>query len=126
MSGERAGRPGPEDSPGGSGSSVHSGEDAYRVGHGLREFRRRDDLDVDAEPQQLTAPNTFPRLPIRDGENVAAIFTSCPDESACRHHLADALARPLARDEILPGTEREQTTAPRILRLAPTGRSVLS
>ncbi|KIF76440.1 NIPSNAP family containing protein [Streptomyces sp. 150FB] len=73
-----------------------------------------------------TAHNTFPRLPIRAGENVAAILTSYPDESACRRHLADVLAHPLALDEILPGIEREQTTAPRTLRLAPTGRSVLS
>jgi quinol monooxygenase YgiN len=73
-----------------------------------------------------TAHNTFPRLPIRGGENVAAILISYPDEGACRQHLADVLAHPLARDEILPGIEREQTTAPRILRLAPTGRSVLS
>ncbi|MFD6342279.1 NIPSNAP family protein [Streptomyces sp. NPDC060131] len=73
-----------------------------------------------------TAHNTFPRLPIRSGGNVAAIFTSYPAESTCRQHLADVLAHPLVRDEILPGIEREQTTAPRILRLAPTGRSVLS
>ncbi|MFD3915938.1 NIPSNAP family protein [Streptomyces sp. NPDC058603] len=73
-----------------------------------------------------TAHNTFPRLPIRSGENVAAVFTSYPAESTCRQHLADVLAHPLVRDEILPGIEREQTTAPRILRLAPTGRSVLS
>lgn len=73
-----------------------------------------------------TAHNTFPRLPVRTGENVAALFTSYPDESAYRRHLADAQAHPLARDEILPGIEREQTAAPRILRLAPTGRSLLS
>ncbi|MFG2212692.1 NIPSNAP family protein [Streptomyces sp. NPDC048638] len=73
-----------------------------------------------------TAHNTFPRLPIRSGENVAAVFTSYPDESACRQHLADVRAHPLARDEILPGIEREQTAAPQTLRLAPTGRSVLS
>ncbi|WP_407288822.1 NIPSNAP family protein [Streptomyces sp. BP-8] len=73
-----------------------------------------------------TAPNTFPRLPIRTGENIAAIFTSYPDEAAHRRHLAHVQAHPLVREEILPGIEREQTTAPRTLRLAPTGRSLVS
>ncbi|MBO8191526.1 NIPSNAP family protein [Streptomyces oryzae] len=73
-----------------------------------------------------TAHNTFPRLPVRTGENVAVVVTSYPDESAHRQHLAEVLAHPLARDEILPGIEREQTAAPRTLRLAPTGRSLIS
>ncbi|MEV6421223.1 NIPSNAP family protein [Streptomyces sp. NPDC051662] len=73
-----------------------------------------------------TAHNTFPGLPVRTGENVAAVFTSYPDESAYRRHLADIQAHPLVRDEILPGIEREQTAAPRILRLTPTGRSLIS
>ncbi|MEU4969016.1 putative quinol monooxygenase [Streptomyces smyrnaeus] len=72
-----------------------------------------------------TAHNTFPRLPIRTGENVAVVLTSYPDESAYRRHLADVLAHPLAQ-EILRSIEREQTTAPRTLRLAPTGRSLIS
>ncbi|MFI8850026.1 NIPSNAP family protein [Streptomyces sp. 891-h] len=72
-----------------------------------------------------TAHNTFPRLPVRTGENVAVVLTSYPDESAYRRHLADVLAHPLAH-EVLPGIERERTTAPRTLRLAPTGRSLIS
>ncbi|MGA5900466.1 NIPSNAP family protein [Streptomyces venetus] len=73
-----------------------------------------------------TAPNTFPKLPIRTGENVAVILTSYPDEAAHRRHLAEAHSHPLMRDEILPTINREQTTAPRTLRLAPTGRSLIS
>jgi len=73
-----------------------------------------------------TAHNTFPRLPVRTGENVAVVVTSYPDESAHRQHLAEVLAHPLAQDGILPGIEREQTAAPRTLRLAPTGRSLIS
>ncbi|WP_189296000.1 NIPSNAP family protein [Streptomyces cinerochromogenes] len=72
-----------------------------------------------------TAHNTFPRLPVRAGENVAAVFTSYPDESTYRRHLADVQTHPVARDEILPRIERERTAAPRTLRLAPTGRSVM-
>ncbi|MFE2939990.1 NIPSNAP family protein [Streptomyces sp. NPDC059255] len=73
-----------------------------------------------------TAHNTFPRLPVRTGENVVAVLTSYPDESAHRRHLADVRAHPLARNEILPGIEREQTAAPSMLRLAPTGRSLIA
>lgn len=72
-----------------------------------------------------TAPNTFTRLPVRTGENVAAVFTSYPDESAHRRHLAELRAHPRAREGVLPGIEREQTAVPKILRLAPTGRSLI-
>lgn len=71
------------------------------------------------------AANTFPRLPVRTGENVATIVTSYPDEDAHRRHLAEIRAHPLARGEVLPGIGREQTSAPRSLRLAPTGRSLV-
>ncbi|MFC8826625.1 NIPSNAP family protein [Streptomyces sp. NPDC057137] len=72
-----------------------------------------------------TAANTFPRLPIRTGENVVAVLTSYPDENAHRRHLADAMAQSLVRNEILPGIERAQTAAPQLLRLAPTVRSLI-
>ncbi|MBB5933056.1 NIPSNAP family protein [Streptomyces zagrosensis] len=73
-----------------------------------------------------TAHNTFSRLPVRTGENVTAVFASYPDESTYRQHLAAVRAHPLARDEIVPSIERAQTTPPRTLRLAPTGRSIIS
>ncbi|MGW7052640.1 NIPSNAP family protein [Streptomyces sp. NPDC054887] len=72
------------------------------------------------------APNTFARLPVRTGQNVAALFTSYADEEAHRRHLAAVRAHPLVRAEILPGIERERTSAPQLLRLAPTGRSLLA
>ncbi|WP_435859792.1 NIPSNAP family protein [Streptomyces narbonensis] len=71
------------------------------------------------------AANTFPRLPVRTGENVVVVLTSYPDEDAHRRHLADALARPVVRNEILPGIERAQAAAPVFLRLAPTARSLI-
>ncbi|WP_254407164.1 NIPSNAP family protein [Streptomyces sp. GMY02] len=72
-----------------------------------------------------TAANTFPRLPVRTGENIVAVFTSYSDENAHRRHLADAMAHPLVRNEILPDIERTQTAAPQLLRLAPTVRSLI-
>jgi hypothetical protein len=50
-------------------------------------------------------------------------FSKAPG-AHCRH-LADMQAHPLAGDEILPGVEREQTAAPQVLRLGPTGRSLI-
>ncbi|MFD9030943.1 NIPSNAP family protein [Streptomyces sp. NPDC059567] len=72
-----------------------------------------------------TAHNTFSGLPVRTGENVTAVITAYPDEDAHRRHVAELRTHPLARDEILPGIEREQTSAPQVLRLAPTGRSLI-
>jgi hypothetical protein len=72
-----------------------------------------------------TAPNTFTRLPVRTGENVAAIVTSYADENAHRRHLAAMEAHPPTRDKILPALAQEQTAAPRTLRLSPTGRSLI-
>ncbi|MFE2560746.1 NIPSNAP family protein [Streptomyces sp. NPDC059352] len=72
-----------------------------------------------------TALDTFARLPVRTGENIAAVVTAYPDENAYRQHLADVQAHPVARDEIFPGIGREQAAAPRALRLAPTGRSLI-
>jgi hypothetical protein len=48
------------------------------------------------------------------------VIGSYPTEDAYRRHLADAHAHPVVRDEILP------TATTRVLRLAPTGRSLLS
>ncbi|MDG9720016.1 NIPSNAP family protein [Streptomyces sp. DH24] len=72
-----------------------------------------------------TAPNTFARLPVRTGENVVAVLTSYPDESAHRGHLAAVRAHPVGR-EILSRVEKEQAASPQILRLAPTGRSLVN
>ena len=72
-----------------------------------------------------SAPNTFPRLPVRTGENVTVVLSAYPDEAAQRRHAAEVRAHPLTRDEVLPGIEREQAGPPRVLRLAPTGRSLI-
>lgn len=69
------------------------------------------------------AANTFPRLPVRTGENVVAVITSYPDEPAHRRHLAATADHPRVRDEIRPAVERAQSAAPLVLRLTPTHRS---
>lgn len=57
------------------------------------------------------APNTFPALPVREGENVHACFAAFDDAAHWQRHAAEAAK--LGR------------TAPQVLRLAPTRRSAL-
>lgn len=57
------------------------------------------------------AKNTFPALPVREGENVYACFAGFDDDAHWRRHANDAAAF----------TE----SVPHILRLAPTARSLL-
>ncbi|MEU4078205.1 NIPSNAP family protein [Streptomyces venezuelae] len=71
------------------------------------------------------AENTFPRLPVRTGENVVAVVTSYPDENAHRRHLAGVLGHPLVRQEILPRLAPARGGAPELLRLTPTARSLV-
>ncbi|GAB3142363.1 NIPSNAP family protein [Micromonospora sonneratiae] len=72
-----------------------------------------------------TATNTFPRLPVRTGENVAVVVTSYPDANAHRHHAAEVHAHPTARHDLLPKLTRIQSRAPQSIRLRPTGRSLI-
>ncbi|MEU1328755.1 NIPSNAP family protein [Streptomyces sp. NPDC005865] len=72
-----------------------------------------------------TAPNTFPRLPVREGENVVAVVTSYPDEPAHHAHAKALEAHPRLRDVLLPTLNRTQQSPPQLLRLTPTGRSLV-
>ena len=69
-----------------------------------------------------SAPNNFPRLPVREGENVIAWLTRFEDEAAQQRHAAllaasGCLQRPEWRDLL--------SAEPVHLRLAPTPRSAL-
>ncbi|MFC8073935.1 NIPSNAP family protein [Streptomyces sp. NPDC057307] len=102
---------------------THSG--AELIQDGLVPQLRRTGTAPFAVLTTETAANTFPALPVRTGENVVAVLTSYPDETAHRRHLAAAMAQPLVRNEILPAIERAQTAASQLLRLAPTARSLI-
>ncbi|MFD0854947.1 NIPSNAP family protein, partial [Actinomadura adrarensis] len=67
--------------------------------------------------------NTFPRLPVREGENVFIWFTSFEDDDRRRTHL-DRLARSKEwNEDVLPGLSARLTGPPQRLNLAPTARS---
>ncbi|GAB2950440.1 NIPSNAP family protein [Micromonospora polyrhachis] len=71
------------------------------------------------------AANTFPRLPVRTGENVAVLVTSYPDDAAYRQHLAAVRDQPAVRGGLSPQLTAMQARPPQILRLRPTSRSLI-
>lgn len=71
------------------------------------------------------SPNTFPRLPVREGETVFVWFSAFPSLPAYEAHLA-ALARSEAwTTEIVSEMERRTWRQNEVFRLTPTARSLL-
>ena len=69
--------------------------------------------------------NTFPALPVREGENVFVWFARFHDSAAYERHLAELDRSPRWRDEISKQLARRLKRAPEILKLSPTSRSLL-
>jgi hypothetical protein len=67
------------------------------------------------------SPNNFPRLPVREGEDVLVCFTAFADEAAYRRHL-DALTHARHSNGLLPELEI-LTRKTETWRLRPTARS---
>jgi len=81
-------------------------------------------LPVLAELAPEPSPNTFPRLPVRQGEKVFVWFTRVPDPAAYDAALVRLEARPAFRG-VRARLEDAQERRPQVLRLAPTSRSAL-
>ena len=71
-----------------------------------------------------SATNTFPRLPVREGEHVFAWFARFDDVAAYEGYRATLAATPGWRD-IAGALSRQLQAPPEVLRLAPTRRSLL-
>jgi hypothetical protein len=69
--------------------------------------------------------NTFPALPVREGENVFAWFARFDDAPAYERYLAALNQSPRWSDEIPKELARRLKREPEILRLSPTTRSLL-
>ena len=69
--------------------------------------------------------NTFPALPVRQGENVFVWFARFSDPSACDRYLAALARSQLWREKIAKELARRLKGTPEILKLSPTGRSLL-
>jgi hypothetical protein len=75
----------------------------------------------------VTEPSTnnFPRLPVREGENVFVWFALFSDPSAYEDHVAALAQSHRWRDEISEALARRLKRAPEIRKLLPTTRSQL-
>lgn len=69
--------------------------------------------------------NTFPALPVREGENVFCWFARFNDPAAYERHIAALAQFPRWRDEISKELARRLKREPEILKLSPTTRSLL-
>jgi quinol monooxygenase YgiN len=69
--------------------------------------------------------NTFPALPVREGENVFVWFARFNDSAAYERHIAALTQFPRRRDEISKELARRLKREPEILKLSPTTRSLL-
>jgi NIPSNAP len=68
--------------------------------------------------------NTFPALPVREGENVFVWFARFTDAAAYERHIAALTQSPRWRDEVSKELERRLKRPPEILKLSPTARSL--
>jgi len=69
--------------------------------------------------------NTFPALPVREGENVFVWFARLNDAAAYERHIAALTQFPRWRDEISKKVARRLKREPEILKLSTTTRSLL-
>ena len=69
--------------------------------------------------------NTFPAVPVREGENVFVWFARFNDPVAYERHIAALTQSSLWRDENSKELARRFKRAPEILKLSPTTRSLL-
>ncbi|QBB69732.1 NIPSNAP family containing protein [Pseudolysobacter antarcticus] len=67
--------------------------------------------------------NTFPALPVREGENVFACFALFADEAAYERYVAALEKSASWHDKIKPALLPRLKNAPEVLRLTPTARS---
>src|SRR5688572_13661912 len=71
------------------------------------------------------SPNNFPRLPLREGENVFVFFAGFASIEAYDRHMTALGRNSEWRSRIYPALLRHLRGRPQILRLAPTSRSQL-
>lgn len=72
------------------------------------------------------SPNTFPALPVREGENVFVSFGGFQDQAAYERHVAELAESKLWNKEISKSLKRRLKRKPGVLRLTPTSRSRLT
>ena len=71
------------------------------------------------------SPNTFPRLPVREGEKLFVWFARSPSEAAYEAALKRLEARPGWKAKVAPLLADQLESPPLVRRLSPTPRSAL-
>jgi NIPSNAP len=86
------------------------------------------DADISVLAYFITeeSPNTFPRLPVREGEHVFVWFAGFPDQDEYELHSAALADSKTWKDEISKYLKRRLKHKPELLRLSPTSRSRLT
>jgi hypothetical protein len=69
------------------------------------------------------SPNTFPQLPVREGEYVFVWFGGFPDQDAYKNHLTKLRESKVWNNKIATFLEKHLQGKPEVLRLTPTPRS---
>ena len=72
------------------------------------------------------SPNTYPRLPVREGEHVFVWFAGFGSQGAYQRHSANLARSDIWNQDISKYLKRRLIRKPEILRLAPTPRSRLT
>lgn len=72
-----------------------------------------------------SSPNTFPALPVREGEHVFVFFSAFRDGTAYEQYLAKLARSPRWNDGVGKALSSRLKRPPEILRLSPTARSLL-
>jgi hypothetical protein len=72
------------------------------------------------------SPNTFPQLPVREGEHVFVWFAGFEDQAEYESHLARLATSKLWKEEITTFLKKHLKGPPEVLRLTPTPRSWLT
>lgn len=72
------------------------------------------------------SPNTFPRLPVREGEHVFVWFAGFPNPNAYKDHLTQLRESKTWNQEVAEFLEKDLQGKPEVLRLSPTPRSRLT
>ncbi|MBN9390601.1 MAG: NIPSNAP family protein [Chloroflexi bacterium] len=71
------------------------------------------------------SPNTFPALPVREGENVFVWFEGFPGLAAYNQHLANLEANASWKGHLAGRLTKFLAKEPEVLKLVPTARSLL-
>ena len=93
--------------------------------HTLRQVIESLGATISASFVTENSENTFPALPVREGENVFAWFSTFLDLAAYENYLAALSRSEEWRSEVSTPLTRFLERAPEVLRLSPTARSQL-